>query len=108
MTKYIAVSPQLILDVIEECGELKLDREFRLSSSKQLLTLCYKNKAVVIASVWYTEGFTDGPFEVQIGHVLNADLDISTDSSNVVTLAEAGAVIRKAFEKKQYQINSQF
>lgn len=46
----------------------------------------------------------DGTYEVQVAEVLNEDLDTRNVEYNVVTVQEAAAPIRKAFEEMQYKL----
>ena len=63
--------------------------------------LSLNNKAVMFAGVYLLD---DGSYDVQVGGVLNEDLDTRNVEYNVVTVQEAAALIRKAFEEMQYKL----
>ena len=106
MANYNHVYSAFVLNVLEAEAELDLERGFDVSAEvPELLTLTFNNKAVMFASVYLLD---DGTYEVQVEEVLNEDLDTYTvdlaADGNVATVQEAGAVVRKEFEKMQYKL----
>lgn len=103
MTNYTFVDSVFVLIAVEAEAELALEKGFNVSAEDaELLTLTFNNRAVMFAGVYLLD---DGTYEVQVEEVINEDLDTYTVDlnvkGNVVTLQEAGAVVRKAFEEMQ-------
>ena len=103
MANYTFVDSAFVLIAVEAEAELALEKGFSVSAEgSELLTLTFNNKAVMFAGVYLLD---DGTYEVQVEEVINEDLDTYTvdlnAEGNVVTLQEAGAVVRKAFEEMQ-------
>lgn len=106
MATYTYVDSAFVLIAVEAEAELALEKGFNVSAEdSELLTLTFNNKAVMFASVYLLD---DGTYEVQVGEVINEDLDTYTvelnAQGNVATFQEAGPVIRKAFEEMQYKL----
>ena len=102
MANYTYVDSALVLDQVEAEEALALEKGFSVSAEgSELLTLTFNNKVVMFASVYLLD---NGTYEAQVAQVLNEDLGTSNVDYNVATLHEAGAVIRKAFEKMQYKL----
>ena len=102
MATYTYVDSQQVLDQVEAEAELALEKGFSVSAEgSELLTLTFNNKAVMFAGVYLLD---DGTYEVQVEEVLNEDLDTRNVEDNVVTVQEAAALIRKAFEEMQYKL----
>lgn len=106
MANYTYVDSVFVLIEVEVEKELALERGFSVSAEdSELLTLTFNNKEVMFAGVYLID---DGTYEVQVEEVINEDLDTYTvelnGKGNVVTLREAGAVVRKAFEDMQYKL----
>ena len=106
MAKYIYVDSAFVLIGVEAEAALALESGFSVSAQEvEVLALTFNNKAVMFASVYLLD---DGTYEVQVEEVLNEDLDTYTvdlyAEGNVATLQEAGAVVRKEFEKMQYKL----
>lgn len=102
MANYTYVDSQQVLDQVEAEKELALEKGFSVSAfGPELLTLSLNNKAVMFAGVYLLD---DGSYEAQVGEVLNEDLDTCNVEHNVVTVQEAAALIRKAFEDMQYKL----
>ena len=106
MAKYIYVDSGLVLNAVEAEAALALENGFSVSAAEvEVLALTFNNKAVMFAGVYLLD---DGTYEVQVEEVLNEDLDTYTvelsADGNVATLQEAGAAVRKEFEKMQYKL----
>jgi len=102
MATYTYVDSQQVLDQVEAEKELALEKGFNVSTEDaELLMLSFNNKAVMFAGVYLLD---DGSYEVQVAEVLNEDLDTVNTEYNVVTVQEAAALIRKAFEEMQYKL----
>ena len=105
MANYTYVDSTFVLIAVEAEAELALENGFSVSAEdSELLTLTFNNRAVMFAGVYLQD---DSTYEVQVEEVINEDLDTYTvdlnanAKGNVVTLQEAGAVVRKAFEEMQ-------
>lgn len=103
MANYTYVDSAFVLIAVEAEAELALEKGFNVSAEgSELLALTFNNKPVMFAGVYLLD---DGTYEVQVEEVINEDLDTYTvdlnAKGNVVTLQEAGAVVRKAFEEMQ-------
>ncbi len=102
MTNYTFVDSAFVLIAVEAEAELALEKGFSVSAEdSELLMLSLNNKAVMFAGVYLLD---DGSYEVQVAEVLNEDLDTANTEYNVVTVQEAAALIRKAFEEMQYKL----
>lgn len=106
MANYTYVDSAFVLIEAEAEAELVVEKGFSVSAEDyELLTLSLNNKAVMFAGVYLLD---DGSYEVQVEEVINEDLDTYTvelnAKGNVVTLQEAGALVRKAFEEMQYKL----
>lgn len=102
MANYTFVDSAFVLDQVEAEAELALEKGFNVSAEDaELLTLSLNNKAVIFAGVYLLD---DGSYEVQVAEVLNEDLGTRNAEYNVVTVQEAAALIRKAFEDMQYKL----
>lgn len=102
MANYTFVDSAFVLIAVEAEAELALEKGFNVSAEDaELLTLSLNNKAVMFAGVYLLD---DGRYEAQVGEVLNEDLDTDNVEYNVVTVQEAAALIRKAFEEMQYKL----
>lgn len=106
MAKYIYVDSGLVLNAVEAETALALENSFSVSAEEvEVLALTFNNKAVMFAGVYLLD---NASYEVQVEEVLNEDLDTYTvelsAGGNVATLQEAGAVVRKEFEKMQYKL----
>ena len=106
MDNYTYVDSAFVLIAVEAEKELALEKGFNVSAEdSELLTLTFNNKAVMFAGVYLLD---NGSYEAQVEEVLNEDLDTYTvdlsAGGNVATLQEAGAVVRKEFEKMQYKL----
>ena len=100
MANYTYVDSQQVLAQVEAEKELALEKGFSVST-EELLTLTFNTKAVMFAGVYLLH---NGSYEVQVAEVLNEDLDTVYTGHNVATFQEAGAVVRKEFEKMQYKL----
>lgn len=102
MATYTYVDSAFVLIAVEAEAELALERGFSVSAEDaELLMLSLNNKAVMFAGVYLLD---DGSYEVQVAEVLNEDLDTANVEHNVVTVQEAAALVRKAFEEMQYKL----
>lgn len=102
MANYTFVDSAFVLIAVEAEAELALEKGFNVSAEDaELLTLSLNNKAVMFAGVYLLD---DGSYEAQVAEVLNEDLDTCNVEYNVVTVQEAAALIRKAFEEMQYKL----
>ena len=102
MANYIFVDSEFVLDQVEAEEALALEKGFSVSAEDaELLMLSLNNKAVMFAGVYLLD---DGSYEAQVAEVLNEDLDTCNVEYNVVTVQEAAALIRKAFEEMQYKL----
>ena len=102
MANYTFVDSAFVLIAVEAEAELALEKGFNVSAEDaELLTLSLNNKAVMFAGVYLLD---DGSYEAQVAEVLNEDLDTCNVEYNVVTVPEAAALIRKAFEEMQYKL----
>lgn len=102
MANYNYVDSAFVLIAMEAEKELDLEKGFSVSAEdSELLMLSLNNKAVMFAGVYLLD---NGSYEVQVEQVINEDLDTVYTAYNVVTLQEAGAVVRKAFEEMQYKL----
>ena len=102
MANYTFVDSAFVLIAVEAEAELALEKGFSVSAfAAELLVLSLNNKAVMFAGVYLLD---DGSYDVQVGEVLNEDLDARNVEHNVATVQEAGAVIRKEFEEMQYKL----
>lgn len=102
MAKYTYVDSAFVLIAMEAEKELDLEKGFNVSAENAvLLKLTFNNKPVLFAGVYSVD---NGSYEAQVEEVLNEDLDTSSVDYNVATLQEAGAVVRKEFEKMQYKL----
>lgn len=102
MANYIYVDSEFVLDQVEAEEALALEKGFSVSTEdSELLMLSLNNKAVMFAGVYLLD---DGSYEAQVAEVLNEDLDTANVEHNVVTVQEAAALIRKAFEEMQYKL----
>lgn len=102
MANYTFVDSAFVLIAVEAEAELALEKGFSVSAEdSELLMLSLNNKAVMFAGVYLLD---DGSYEAQVAEVLNEDLDTRNVEYNVVTVQEAGAVVRKAFEEMQYKL----
>ena len=104
MAKYTYVDSAIVLDQVE--AALALENGFSVSADNAvLLKLTFNNKPVMFAGVYLVD---NGSYEAQVEEVLNEDLDTYTvdltAKGNVATLQEAGALVRKEFEKMQYKL----
>ena len=106
MANYTFVDSAFVLIAVEAEAELALEKGFNVSAEEsELLTLTFNNKAVMFAGVYLLD---NGTYEVQVEEVINEDLDTYTvdltAEGTVVTVQEAAALIRKAFEEMQYKL----
>ena len=106
MANYTFVDSAFVLIAVEAEAELALEKGFNVSAKDaELLTLSLNNTAVMFAGVYLLD---DGRYEVQVEEVINEDLDTYTvdltAEGAVVTVQEAAALIRKAFEEMQYKL----
>ena len=106
MANYTYVDSAFVLIAVEAEAELALEKGFSVSAEdSELLKLTFNTKAVMFAGVYLLD---DGTYEVQVEEVINEDLDTYTvelsAEGNVVTLQEAGALVRKAFEEMQHKL----
>lgn len=106
MANYTFVDSAFVLIAAEAEAELALEKGFSVSAEdSELLMLSLNNKAVMFAGVYLLD---DGSYEVQVEEVINEDLDTYTvdltAEGAVVTVQEAAALIRKAFEEMQYKL----
>lgn len=102
MANYTYIDSAFVLIAVEAEAELALEKDFSVSADDaDMLVLSLNNKAVMFAGAYLLD---NGTYEVQVAEVLNEDLDTVYTAHNVVTLQEAGAVVRKAFEEMQYKL----
>lgn len=100
MANYTYVDSETIWDKVAD--NLEIEGPFAVCyQDEELLALLYNNKAVLFAGVYLLD---DGRYEVQVEEVINEDLDTRNVEDNVVTVQEAAALIRKAFEEMQYKL----